>query len=498
MAEAGDAQTQVRLHLTTRDNNLALPENVGPILIPSCEKPTLIIESHEADLCIALGRYALSTLVNSLLGSEKPIPLEFLINGSYLRSSIHDYLTANGISAETTLAAEYVRALIPPTYVASFEHDDWVGSVDVLSASSPAACQDKGVVENGQERILSGSYDGYLRIWDTSSQVIATSPDPSNGGHTSSLKSAKFLSPTQLVSSGVDRTVRLWKYKEGDPQSSDRVTPQLELYGHKRSVDSVAVHGPSNRILSASADRSVGFWSTRKSEAPEAPADLLPSASVRGSKRRKLYQSPTVPQRGPLSLLKAHTEAVSEAIFDTNDYTVGYSASWDHTLRTWDLVTSALVDTRTTSNALLCLTQLSRLNLLATGSSGKDVKLIDPRDSATTVSAMTLRGHYNAVVGLATDPESEYGLVSASHDGTCRVWDVRSKRNGKTGVVGESIYTIERESAMGKGRVVAGEGMKVFGVCWDKALGIVSASEDKRVQINRGGGIISQRSQAAN
>jgi WD40 repeat protein len=418
-----------------------------------------------------------------------------LINGSYLRTSIDDYLTANGVSAETTLAVEYVRALIPPTYVASFEHDDWVSSVDVLSELSPAAIHAKAGVGSGQERILSSSYDGYLRVWDTSSQILATSPSPSNGGHTSSIRSAKFLSPTQVVSSGLDRTVRIWKYSEETAVPSGKITPQLELYGHKGSVNSVAAHAPSNRILSASADHSVGFWSTRKSESPEAPANLLPSASARGSKRRKLDQSVTVPQRGPLSLLKSHTEAVAEAIFDTRDSTVGYSASWDHTIRTWDLVTSALVDTRTTSNALLSLTQLPSLQVLATGSSGKDIKLIDPRDSATTVSAMTLRGHYNAVVSLVTDPESEFGLVSGSHDGTCRVWDVRSKSNGKDGVVGESIYTIERESAKGKGRVVAGEGVKVFGVCWDKALGIVSASEDNRVQINRGSGIVSQRGQ---
>lgn len=495
MAETAGTQTQVRLQLATRDNKLALPEKFGPILVPSCEHSsnpnTLSLTS------IALRRYALSTLVNNLLGSEKPIPLEFLINGSYLRASIDDYLASHGISAETTLAVEYVRALIPPTYVASFEHDDWVGSVDVLSASSPATVLAKAGCEHSQERILSSSYDGYLRVWDTSSQVLATSPSPSNGGHTSSIRSAKFLSPTQLVSSGLDRTVRLWKFSENRAGAPCQIAPHLELYGHKGSVNSVAVHGPSNRILSASADHSVGFWSTRKSEAPAAPTNLLPSASARGSKRRKLEQFVTVPQRGPLSLLTSHTEAVSDAIFDTTDSTVGYSASWDHTIRTWDLVTSALVDTRTTSNALLSVTQLSELHLLATGSSGKDIKLIDPRDSATTVSAMTLRGHYNAVVSLAKDPESEYGLVSGSHDGTCRVWDVRSKRNGKDGVVGDSIYTIERETAKGKGRAVAGEGVKVFGVCWDKTIGIVSASEDKSVQINRGSGMVSQRSQTA-
>lgn len=446
---------------------------------------------------IALRRYALSTLVNNLLGSDKPVPFEFLIHGTYLRTSIDDYLNASGASAETALAVEYVRALIPPTYVASFEHDDWVSSVDVLSVSSPVAALGDASIVNGLERIISGSYDGYLRVWNASSQVLATSPGPSDGGHTMSVRSAKFLSLTQLVSSGLDRTVRLWKYDGDASGPSGKVAPQLELYGHKGSVDSVAVHAPSSRILSASADHSVGLWSTRKSEAPEAPANLLPSASTRGSKRRKLKQSVSVPRKGPLSLLQAHSEAVSEAIFEAKDPTVGYSASWDHTIRTWDLVTSALVDTRTTSHALLSLTQLSELSLLATGSSGKDIKLIDPRVSAPKISTMTLRGHYNAIVALSKDPESDYGLVSGSHDGTCRVWDVRSKRSGKDGVVGESIYTIERESGQGRGRVVAGEGVKVFGVCWDKTLGIVSASEDKRVQINRGSGIVSQRSQTA-
>ena len=372
------------------------------------------------------------------------------------------------------LAVEYVRALIPPLYVASFEHDDWVSSVDVLSAP-------------GHERILSGSYDGFLRVWNSSSQVLATSPSAAQGGHQSSILSAKFVSNSELASSGLDRTIRLWKYAEEDGFSGT-IKPQLELYGHKGSVESISTHAPSNRILSASADHSVGFWSTRKSEGTEAPATLLPAAAG-GSKRRKLNSAVHVRQRGPLAQMRQHSGPVSEAIFDSKDSTVGYSSSWDHTVRTWDLVTTALVDTRTTSHALLSLIQLPALHLLAAGTSARHITLIDPRASATTVSAMTLRGHTNAVVSLARDPESEYGLVSGSHDGTCRIWDVRNTKKGKDGVVGESIYSIERESAKGE-KKVAGEGVKVFGVCWDRLIGIVSASEDKRLQVNRGQGVI--------
>lgn len=440
-----------------------------------------------------LRRYALSTLVNNLLGNEKPIPFEFLINGTYLRTSIDEYLTANGISAETTLEVEYVRALIPPLHVASFLHDDWVSSVDVLSATSSVVTSGESIPA-GRERILSGSYDGLLRVWNMSSQVVAVSPSIADGGHTASIKASKIISPTQLASAGLDRTVRLWKYSEDEDGFSGQITPQLELYGHKSGVNALAVHAASSRILSASSDHSVGVWSTKKSDAPAAPSELLPSNTARSSKRRKLNSSISTPQRGPLALMSSHTGPVSAAIFDAKDSTVGYSTSWDHSLRTWDLVTAALVDTRTTSHSLLALEHLPELHLLAAGTSARHITLIDPRASATTVSAMTLRGHTNAVVTLARDPQSSYGLISGSHDGTCRIWDVRSTKSDKEGVVGESVYSIPRKSLDERKegtKRVGGEGVKVFGVCWDRTVGIISAGEDKRIQINRGEGVLS-------
>lgn len=433
--------------------------------------------------------------MNNLLGNDKPIPFEFLINGTFLRTSIDEYLTANGISSETTIEIEYVRALIPPLHIASFEHDDWVSATDVLSATSTPASWVSATIPQGQERILSGSYDGMLRMWNMSSQTIATSPSVTEGGHSGSVKAAKLVSPSQIVSAGLDRTVRVWKYSEENDGFSGTISPQLELYGHKAGIESVAVHAPTNRILSASSDNAVGFWSSKKSENPAAPEHLLPSAASRSSKKRRLNSAVSTAQRGPLSLLSGHTAPVSSAIFDAKDATVGYSTSWDHSLRTWDLVTAALVDTRTTSHSLLSLEHLPDVHLLAAGTSARHITLIDPRTSATTLSAMTLRGHTNAVVSLARDPHSTYGLISGSHDGTCRIWDIRSTKTDKDGVVGESVYSISRKSLEESGKAdskrVGGEGVKVFSVCWDQTLGIVSGGEDKRIQINRGEGVLS-------
>lgn len=451
-ADATGDQAQVRVRLTTRDTDLAL-EDSAAILVPT-----------------SFRRLTLSTLVNSLLKTDKAIPLEFIINGTYLRTTLEDYLTSNGISAETTLAVEYVRARIPPQYVASFEHDDWVSDVDVISTATP--------------RILSSSYDGLLRVWNASSQVLATSPGVMRGGHGSFVKSAKFISPTQIVSGGFDRTLRLWKYAEEQDLSAN-ISPQIELYGHKSSVDSVCPHAGSSRILSASSDHSVGLWSTRKADAPAALEALVPKPRTKDGKRRKLNSEVSVTQRGPLALMQQHTGPVSGAMFDLNDPTVGYSTSWDQTVRTWDLVTASLVDTRTTSSALFCVEHMPSLHLIAAGSISRVIKLVDPRVSAATVTAMTLKGHKNSVVSLARDPTNQYTIVSGSHDGTCRVWDVRSTKQEKEGAVGQSLYTLPRASLKGGPSPAIGDGVKVFGVCWHKDVGILSGGEDKAVQINR-------------
>ncbi|KAK3677770.1 ribosome biogenesis protein ytm1 [Recurvomyces mirabilis] len=444
-------QSQVRIHLHTRSGDIELPQDTGPILVST-----------------ELKRYQLSTLVNRLLETEQPVPLEFLINGQFLRTSLDEFLTRNGISAETTLSVEYVKALIPPLYVASYEHDDWVSSVDVLSASSQAAAWAGNRYDGSTQRVLSGSYDGVLRIWNTSSEVVAT-----GSGHTSSIKAARYVSPTQIASSGMDRTLRLWKCDE------TTLTPTLELYGHKASIDGLAAHAPSSRILSASADHTVGVWSTKKAEAPEASEELVPNA-----KRRKLSNTKPVTQRGPLSILPGHQSQVTDVCFDEKDATVGYSASMDHSVKTWDLTTATCVDTRTTAQSLLSICHLPKSSLIATGTSARHITLIDPRASATNVSAMTLRGHANFVSSLARDPMSSHQLASGSHDGTCRVWDIRSVRSEAMDRVGEAVYVIERESAKGR-RPIAGEGVKVFDVCWNREIGIVSAGEDKQLQINK-------------
>lgn len=431
------SQVQVQVKFVTRRPDIAVP--TAPILVPS-----------------NLKRYGLSQIINHLLDTATPIPFDFLTGGAFLRTSLDTHLQANGLSAESVITLEYVRAVVPPKFQAAFQHDDWVSSVSTVAFSGDATLT----------RILSGSYDGISRVWNLSGQVLAEAP-----GHSSAIKSAKWLdNGAQFVTSSMDRTLRLWSYS--DDGSTATITPVAELLGHKATVENIAVHSVSHRILSASADSTVGLWSTQSNESPAAPADVLPPKP----KKRKTSSSAiaaaiAAPRYGPLGVLSGHSSPVSAVTFDPKDPTVAYSVSWDHTIRTWDLPTQALVDTRTTQHPILSICALPALSLLACGSSARHITLHDPRASASTVATSTLRGHTNAVAALCADAESEWQMVSASHDGTVRVWDVRAAGSG-------SMFTIKREGGEG----VTGK-EKVFDVEWSR-IGIVSGGEDKRVQIN--------------
>ncbi|CAK7273029.1 ribosome bioproteinsis protein ytm1 [Sporothrix epigloea] len=464
VGDDGPAQVKVLFTTTETDALLQLPEAKRMLIVPADTK-----------------RYGLSRILNSesMLATDQPIPFDFLVDGAYLRTTLEDYLKESGTSSETTVILQYVRSLVPPVFEASFQHDDWVSSVDV-----------------SEKRLLSGSYDGLVRLWNASGRVVATSVCGALG-HTAAVKSARFVTATHIVSAGLDRTVRIWKYSEGEDEVMDDeaatavLKPTLELYGHKGSVDSLATDATSKRVLSASVDGAVGLWSISKSSAPAAPESLLPGAITVPNKKRKLTSE--VPRRGALALVQAHKSAATAAVFDPRDRTVAYSAGQDHNLCTIDLTTGQIVLTVATSHSLLSLAAARGGSVLAAGNAARNIVLVDPRASVATTAVMTLRGHVNKVAALASAPDNDYSLVSASHDGTCRIWDLRSSRKavdgdsseGAMSSICEAVYVIDRDGREGK-RPLAGEGVKVFDVKWSTSWGIVSGGEDKRVQINRG------------
>lgn len=430
---------QVKVKLVTREKGLEVPE--APLFVP-----------------VSLKRYGLSEVVNQLLELEKQVPFDFLIDGQLLRTSLESYLASHGLSSENMLTLEYARSILPPVYMSSFAHDDWVSSVD-MSRSIPS--------------IATGSYDGIVRMWNHSGKVTHQLV-----GHNAAVKAVKWANKGRFVSAGADRLVCLWKYSDAkdhveideddeDQTESGKTSVVALLKGHTASVDDLAFDSSSHKILSASADTTIKLWSANYKELPAAP-EVEATRNTASQKRRKLASAalPAARSRGALATLQGHTSPATGVVFHPSDSTIAYSVSQDHTVRTWDLTTSALVDTKTTSFPLLSIASLSQAGLLACGSSSRHINLLDPRTTTKTTQSQLI-GHTNFVVSLAASPNNQYMFASGSHDGTTRIWDIRAQK---------SIYVISRESGE--------KPTAVYGVDWHESVGIASAGKDKKLQLN--------------
>ncbi|KAL0945101.1 hypothetical protein HGRIS_004254 [Hohenbuehelia grisea] len=99
--------------------------------------------------------------------------------------------------------------------------------------------------------IVSGSWDETIRVWDASTGHAAMSPLEGHAGWVSSVA----FSPDgrHIVSGSEDKTIRVW-----DTSTGHAAMPPLE--GHTSPVNSVAFSPDGSHIASGSADKAIRVW----------------------------------------------------------------------------------------------------------------------------------------------------------------------------------------------------------------------------------------------
>jgi hypothetical protein len=190
------------------------------------------------------------------------------------------------------------------------------------------------VLNNDCRYFLTGSYDGNLRLFDYSQNLIQTVPV-----HSAAMTSAVFIrtassDDTKLVATAShDLTACISEIVFSSPNPSSKTLASLHL--HTGALTSVSAHPSGSLLLTSSTDGLIGLWDTTIPKTDEVPSE---DASAERKKRRKLDDGESKPKRkAPTSVLKSHTARVSKAVFARDGGRTAVSAGFDSTVRMWDI-----------------------------------------------------------------------------------------------------------------------------------------------------------------
>ena len=188
-------------------------------------------------------------------------------------------------------------------------------------------------------KIISGSEDNTIRVWDTGFLMIP----PIRGHHNWILSVAFSPDGSKIISGSFDRTIRIW-----DANTGVWILPPLR--GHNDCVRAVAFSPDGSKIISGSDDMTVRVWD------PYSGIEILPplrghdhwvhsiafspdgSKIISGSfdKTIRVWHASTGVQMLPP--LRGHDEAILSVAFSPNGSNI-ISRSTDEIIRMWDAST---------------------------------------------------------------------------------------------------------------------------------------------------------------
>jgi WD40 repeat protein len=232
--------------------------------------------------------------------------------------------------------------------------------------------------------IVSGSWDGTIRLWDSSGNAIG---QPFKG-HENRVNSVAFSPDGKtIISGGEDGTIRLWD-SSGNPISQP-------LKGHENAVFSVAFSPDGKTIVSGSWDGTIRLWDS--------------SGNAIGQP------------------LKGHEDGVNSVAFSPDGKTI-VSGSWDGTIRLWDSSGNAIGQPLKGHEGWVNSVAFSPDGkTIVSGSADKTLRLWDTSGNPI---GQPFKGHKGGVEAVAFSPDGKT-IVSGSDDKTLRLWDLSGKPIGQ-------------------------------------------------------------------
>lgn len=245
-------------------------------------------------------------------------------------------------------------------------------------------------------------------------------------GHENSVLSVA-ISPDgkTIVSSGGDRTIKLWNFATGKQISS--------LNAYSQQVNVVAISPDGKTLVSGSDDNTIKIWN--------------------------------LATRKQIRTLTGHSDSVHALAISADSETL-VSGSDDNTIKIWDLATGEQIRTLVGHTFWVRSLAISPNGvILASGSFDKTIKIWNLTKG---YSIRTLEGNYQTVTAVAISPDGKT-LASGSRDRTIKLWNLTTGKEIRT--LAGHANTVTSVAFSTDGKIVASGSRDRTIKLWNSATG---------------------------
>jgi WD40 repeat protein/serine/threonine protein kinase len=238
------------------------------------------------------------------------------------------------------------------------------------------------------KQVVSANADGYLRVWDLAEGKLLRRLRYLPGDWRLYARASFDPKGTMLAAGGTDGLIRLWGAGGDEPVAT--------LAGHEGPAGDVAFRPDGAQLASGGVDQTVRLWD--------------------------------VATRKPVAVLRGHSDIVERLAYSADGRLLA-SASRDKTVRLWDAATGAALAVLPHGSIVFGVAFNPSGTRLAAGCADNTIRLWDVGvarraggKEAPDAEVAELQGHDAYVHAVDWSPDGTR-LISASGDGTVRVWD---------------------------------------------------------------------------